>query len=409
MKNKNNKATLAEIAKEANRGLDDSLVTLWDAGLAGINEPIDELKGSKLSLARRSLGLPSKKDYQNIIYWKNYFALKDEEFKRLLNICDIQIGPNASRLPKGAIKKLLHVASDRKFVIRPPKEIISAPITQVISVTTQTRPLIWEIIGQRIEVFYLTCEEVLSIHDILVKDFLSQDDPIVPSGPTSDNIVESTVFRQHTAIGEQLKYPTVEMASAALLHSLIHNHPFRNGNKRTALVALLVLLDKNNFMITCHENDLFKFVLQVSQHKVVDPNEVALPDREVIAMSKWIAKNSRPIEKGEKTLTFRRLRQLLTDFDCTFERASGSSNMKIIRKIEKVRKIKNKIITLHTNIPYGGDRYEISRSAIKGIRNDLQLTEENGIDSAAFYEKLPFPYDEFIIKYRKTLNRLSKL
>jgi hypothetical protein len=84
--------------------------------------------------------------------------------------------------------------------------------------------------------------------------------------------------------------------------------------------------------------------------------------------------------------------------------------MKITRKmpVEGLFK-KNKSINLHTTISYGRDSHEVNRSAIKGIRTDLQLTEGNGIDSAAFYEKSPYPYDEFILKYRKTLNRLSKL
>jgi len=413
LKNRNNKATLAELADEAHRELDDSLVTLWDAGFKEINEPFDKIKGAKLNLARRSLGLPSNKDYQNIIYWKRYFDLNEKEFKELLNFCGIQIGPGASRLPKGAFKKLLHVAANPDFISRPPNENINVPVTPIIPITPipcQAKPDNWEIIGHKNEVFYLSGNELLSIHQILVKDFLSQADPIVPSGPINDNIVESAIFRQHTAIGEQLKYPTVEMACCALLHSLIHNHPFRNGNKRTALVSLLVLLDKNNFIITCHEDELFKFVLQVSQHKVVEHNGTDLPDREVIAMSKWISKNCRPIEKGEKVITFRRLRQLLTDFGCEFELAGNGKIMKINRKVmvEGLFK-KNKSKSLHTTISYGRDSHEVNRSAIKGIRTDLQLTEENGIDSAAFYEKSPYPYDEFIIKYRKTLNRLSKL
>ena len=44
-------------------------------------------------------------------------------------------------------------------------------------------------------------------------------------------------MRPQTGLGTIDKYPTIEQKAAALLHSLIKNHAFHNGNKRTALVA----------------------------------------------------------------------------------------------------------------------------------------------------------------------------
>ncbi len=92
---------------------------------------------------------------------------------------------------------------------------------------------------------------MLAIHNALVLDFLHQENPIDPPGPRNDDIIASAVFRQHTSIGDVLKYPSVELSAAALLHSLVNNHPFHNGNKRTALVSMLVLLDENELMLTC--------------------------------------------------------------------------------------------------------------------------------------------------------------
>ena len=43
------------------------------------------------------------------------------------------------------------------------------------------------------------------------------------------------------------------------------------------------------------------------------------------------------------------------------------------------------------------------------IVNDLELDEENGVDSAAFYETSGSTVDDFIIEYSKTLRRLAKL
>src|SRR5258708_1626270 len=74
---------------------------------------------------------------------------------------------------------------------------------------------------------------VLVIHNQLVRDFAESGDPIDPPGIRDrGELLESALSRPQTSIGTTLKYPTIEMAAAALLHALVHNHPFHNGNKR---------------------------------------------------------------------------------------------------------------------------------------------------------------------------------
>ena len=104
--------------------------------------------------------------------------------------------------------------------------------------------------------------------------------------------------RPQTALGGHLKYETVELAGAALLHSLVHNHPFHNGNKRTAIVALIVFLDENRCYLTCNEAELFRFVLLVARHAIAEPKDSWLADREVIAAAQWLRGNSRAVDTG---------------------------------------------------------------------------------------------------------------
>ena len=107
-------------------------------------------------------------------------------------------------------------------------------------------------------VSHITKEEVLKIYDELVKDFGSSEDPISPSGLKDEKLLESALFHMETGYRGKTKYPTAESAGAALMYSLSHNHAFHNGNKRTAMVAALVFLDKHNISLTCTEDDLFK-------------------------------------------------------------------------------------------------------------------------------------------------------
>lgn len=63
-------------------------------------------------------------------------------------------------------------------------------------------------------------------------------------------LLESAVLRpQATAFGDDA-YPTLHEKSAALLHSLARNHPFVDGNKRTAWAATAVFYEINGYTIS---------------------------------------------------------------------------------------------------------------------------------------------------------------
>ena len=91
------------------------------------------------------------------------------------------------------------------------------------------------------------------------------------------------------------------MAGAALLHALVHNHPFHNGNKRTALVALVVFLDVHGYVLKASDHELYDYVLALASHEVavggssIDGGSSA--DEEVAAAGRW---DPEPDEKGSK-------------------------------------------------------------------------------------------------------------
>ena len=410
--------TLSKLSQVAGLDLDDTLLILWEAGIEGINDPSDELVGAKLLMAQRALSIPDRLKLTSLPYWQRILSADEKELRALLKELGIPMSMRARRLPKGAIQKLrLFMSGTSIMSMNDP----SADDATIISPGYGHQPSIdalphhqqaqrqtaqWRTVGHKREVRSLAVEEVLGIHYALVQDFHNQSDPITPPGPRNDHIIGSAVFRQHTSIGGELKYPSVEMSAAALLHSLVHDHPFHNGNKRTALVSMLVLLDENNLMLTCGEEDLFKFVLRVAQHKIVD--DIAdLSDGEVLTISEWIKTNTRTIERGDRPIAFRKLRPILMKYGCTLDHSAGGRNVKITRTVAGgglLRRLK----VLITNISYGGAGRDVLVPTLNKIRVDLHLDEEHGIDSAAFYADLPFATDEFIIKYRKLLHRLSK-
>ena len=100
-----------------------------------------------------------------------------------------------------------------------------------------------------------TPDNVIDVHNQLVEIFLNEEDPISPSGVKNANMLESACARPLTGLGEHEKYRTLPEKVAALYHSLIKNHPFHNGNKRTALVSALSMLYRNDFRLSPEVND----------------------------------------------------------------------------------------------------------------------------------------------------------
>ena len=246
------------------------------------------------------------------------------------------------------------------------------------------------------ELRHLTPPVVLDIHHQLVDDFKNSGDPIEPAGTRGQGeLLESALSRPLTSLGVSLKYPTVEMASAALLCALIQDHPFHNGNKRTAIVACLVFLDSNGYLLTAGEEDLFQYVLDLAGHATVEATEAtADTDAEVVNAAEWIARNSRKLNTSQRRTKWRELRAILERHDCKTERLSGN----------RIR------IDREGLVAYAGarnDGADMDKGTISRIRSALHLDEEHGVDSDSFYYRADRVHG-FINKYRKTLARLAK-
>jgi death on curing protein len=59
-------------------------------------------------------------------------------------------------------------------------------------------------------------------------------------------------------------YPTPIEKAAAIGESLIINHPFIDGNKRTGILGLITLLCEYNIFINANEDALYEFTIKIS-------------------------------------------------------------------------------------------------------------------------------------------------
>lgn len=247
------------------------------------------------------------------------------------------------------------------------------------------------------EMIYLSVSDVKRIHWYLVRDFAKSRDPIDPPGLRDQNLLSSALHRVYTSLDEERKYPTVPMAAAAYLHAIIGNHAFHNGNKRTALVSTLVFLDLNSFILQVEQDELFEYLVRIAGHEVVDSTlPIASSDDEMWAIARWIHRNSHPISRQERPLKFHELQAILKEYGCSFEQPKRGNRINIFRH------------EYRTQVHRRNDGSDIDRNAIRKIRRDLHLMEDDGYDSTIFYNadsRIP----DFIQKYRRTLDRLAKV
>src|SRR5690242_14956472 len=161
----------------------------------------------------------------------------------------------------------------------------------------------------------LSVSEILQIYDYLVIDFADSGDPIEPVGVRDMNLLESAVSRQHVGTGGVMKYATPITNAASLGYGICNNHPFFNGNKRTALVSILAHLDRNKLSLWgVDQNALYEFMLAVAQHQVVEwvaessgqdfefRDGESDSDIEVRTMSEWLTSHANAVVRGEQRL-----------------------------------------------------------------------------------------------------------
>jgi len=101
------------------------------------------------------------------------------------------------------------------------------------------------------ERIYLTIAEVLAIHKRQIDQYGGIE------GIRDSGLLESAVFRPQTGY-----YNSVAEEAAALLESLVNNHPFLDGNKRIAFAAAHTFLLVNGFDLAVDSSSACEFIMR---------------------------------------------------------------------------------------------------------------------------------------------------
>ena len=112
------------------------------------------------------------------------------------------------------------------------------------------------------EPLFLTLDEVLGIHASRIRRYGGS-----PGVRDLSLLRSSVAIPQATFGGEFLHASLFEMAAAYLFH-LVRNHPFVDGNKRTALMCALAFLGMNGQRLNASEDSLFDLVYGAAAGKI---------------------------------------------------------------------------------------------------------------------------------------------
>ena len=107
---------------------------------------------------------------------------------------------------------------------------------------------------------------------ITLKDALYFHTKIVAASGGADGLrdkggLEAALERPFSGFGDFEFYSTPEQKAAALIESIVKNHPFVDGNKRTGYVLMRMLLSAYNKDIRTTEEEKYDFVINVAAGK----------------------------------------------------------------------------------------------------------------------------------------------
>lgn len=109
---------------------------------------------------------------------------------------------------------------------------------------------------------HLSVETVREIHAVALRRFGGSE------GVRDENLLASAVLTPQSSFGGKSPYTDIVEVAAAYLFYLCGNHPFIDGNKRTAMMAAIVFLRLNGIEPAADSDEWEAFLLAVASSKL---------------------------------------------------------------------------------------------------------------------------------------------
>jgi death-on-curing protein len=109
---------------------------------------------------------------------------------------------------------------------------------------------------------YLSALEVREIHEFAVQLYGGS------TGLRDGGLLESALASPRQTMFDEELYPELAAKAAILLVGLVKNHPFVDGNKRTAFLATLRFLEVNGYTLAAAEDELFHLIQDIVSSQI---------------------------------------------------------------------------------------------------------------------------------------------
>lgn len=256
----------------------------------------------------------------------------------------------------------------------------------------------------------ITEKDVIGAHFLIADYFMSEGEE-VHYGIKNYNLLASAVDRQFVGFCGKDKWTDHYHKMATLYYGLNKDHAFEDGNKRVALLALLLYLDRINLTIDCHKKEFEELSVRVAANQLPLYKQFKKFAREDDAEVKFIAwmirKHTRQKDKRVYSITFAELDQRLRKYGYWLEYDKGVANVCKFKKnsiLDFLRKKKQVVKVIQ--IGYPGAKRQVNIKALKEVLKATQLDEKHGVDSQVFFHGA-IPEYKLIEEYRHPLRRLK--
>ena len=125
-----------------------------------------------------------------------------------------------------------------------------------------------------------TVQDIQELHTQLEDVF------VLSSGVRDENLLASAVNTPfQTFMGNDL-YPSIYDKAAQLCYGIANNHPFTDGNKRTALHSMYVYLIINGFDINASQQEVENLIINVAAGNMTN-----------VELAQWLRDNTIILDK----------------------------------------------------------------------------------------------------------------
>jgi len=251
----------------------------------------------------------------------------------------------------------------------------------------------------------LNWREVLDAHFLVAEFFAAEGGGLGGLGPRdrAGELLQSALARQFVGFGGVQKWHDHYQIAATAFFGLIKNHPFHDGNKRTALLAVLYLLEKQGHTANVEKRKFESLTVAIADNRHRQNTlykhlcgEYAADDVDIAYIASRFSQMTRRLDYSHRALTYRQLNGLIKERGYEM-RDPKKNNIAIVR-------IADGQIIGHVGFP--GMSKEVSRGDIKKVRRICSLMQKHGFDSKAFCNGAG-GMDSLLLEYAGPLRRLA--